>query len=49
MMKIYKVFFTASAVGDKEVFTMDELIDEFSFERVGKSGARFDPEKSKMD
>lgn len=33
--------------GDKEVFTTEELIDAFSLERVGKSGARFDPEKAK--
>ncbi|MBC8045240.1 MAG: glutamate--tRNA ligase [Fimbriimonadaceae bacterium] len=33
--------------GDKEIFTKEELIQEFSFERVGKSGARFDPEKAK--
>lgn len=26
---------------------MDELIDAFSLERVGKSGSRFDPEKAK--
>ncbi|MFN3939354.1 MAG: glutamate--tRNA ligase [Chitinophagales bacterium] len=33
--------------GDKEVFTSEELIEAFSLERVGKSGARFDPEKAK--
>lgn len=32
---------------EKEIFSMDELISEFSIERVGKSGARFDPEKAK--
>lgn len=32
---------------DKELFSMDELIQEFSIERVGKSGARFDPEKAR--
>jgi glutamyl-tRNA synthetase len=31
----------------KELFTMDELIKEFTLERVGKSGAKFDPEKAK--
>jgi glutamyl-tRNA synthetase len=31
----------------KELFTMNELIKEFSLERVGKSGAKFDPEKAK--
>jgi len=35
------------AGGDKEIFTREELIQAFSFERVGKSGARFDPEKAK--
>ena len=32
---------------EKEIFTMDELIDAFSIERVHKSGSRFDPEKAK--
>jgi glutamyl-tRNA synthetase len=32
---------------EQEVFTMDELIQYFSLERVNKSGARFDPEKAK--
>jgi glutamyl-tRNA synthetase len=32
---------------EQEVFSMDELIDAFSIERVGKSGSRFDPEKAK--
>lgn len=32
---------------EKEIFSMDELIEEFSIERVGRSGARFDPEKAK--
>ncbi len=32
---------------EKELFSMEELIDAFSLERVGKSGARFDPEKAK--
>jgi glutamyl-tRNA synthetase len=32
---------------DKELFTMDELIKEFSLERIIKSGSRFDPEKAK--
>ncbi len=33
--------------GNQEVFTMEELIDQFSLERVSKSGAKFDPEKTK--
>lgn len=32
---------------DQEFFTMDELIENFSLDRVVKSGARFDPEKAK--
>jgi glutamyl-tRNA synthetase len=32
---------------EKEIFSMDELIESFSFERVHKAGARFDPEKAK--
>ncbi len=32
---------------EQELFTIDELIQAFSLERVGKAGARFDPEKAK--
>lgn len=32
---------------EQEIFSMDELIDAFSIDRVGKSGSRFDPEKAK--
>ncbi|MCB9223666.1 MAG: glutamate--tRNA ligase [Crocinitomicaceae bacterium] len=32
---------------NEEIFTLDEMVDKFSLERVGKSGARFDPEKTK--
>ena len=32
---------------EQEIFSMDELINSFSFEHVHKSGARFDPEKTK--
>lgn len=32
---------------EQEIFSMDELIQSFSLERVNKSGARFDPEKAK--
>ena len=32
---------------EKENFSMDELINAFSIDRVGKSGSRFDPEKAK--
>jgi glutamyl-tRNA synthetase len=32
---------------EQEVFSMNELIREFSMERVGKSGSRFDPGKIK--
>jgi glutamyl-tRNA synthetase len=32
---------------EQEIFSMDELINVFSIDRVGKSGSRFDPEKAK--
>lgn len=32
---------------EQEIFSMDELIEAFSLERVGKSGSKFDPEKTK--
>jgi glutamyl-tRNA synthetase len=32
---------------EKELFSMDELIEAFSIDRVHKSGSRFDPEKAK--
>jgi glutamyl-tRNA synthetase len=32
---------------EQEIFSMEELINEFSIERVGKSGSRFDPGKIK--
>jgi len=32
---------------EQEIFSMQELIDSFSIDRVGKSGSRFDPEKAK--
>ena len=32
---------------EQEIFSMNELINSFSIDRVGKSGSRFDPEKAK--
>tara|TARA_R110002020_G_scaffold475985_2_gene715664 strand:- start:9022 stop:10533 length:1512 start_codon:yes stop_codon:yes gene_type:complete len=32
---------------EQEIFTIEELISAFSLERVNKSGARFDPDKTK--
>lgn len=32
---------------EQEIFSMEELIQAFSLDRVGKSGAKFDPEKTK--
>lgn len=32
---------------EQEIFSMDELIEAFSLERVGKAGSKFDPEKTK--
>ncbi len=31
---------------DRELFTLDELVEAFTLERVGKSGAKFDPVKA---
>ncbi len=31
---------------DREVMTIDEMIEAFSIEKIGKSGARFDPAKA---
>jgi glutamyl-tRNA synthetase len=31
---------------EQEIFSLDELVNEFQLEKVGKSGSRFDPEKS---
>jgi glutamyl-tRNA synthetase len=32
---------------EQEIFSMEELIEAFSIDRVGRSGSRFDPEKAK--
>lgn len=32
---------------DKEIYSLDELIESFDLSRVSKSGAKFDPEKNK--
>ncbi len=32
---------------DQEIFSLGELVEAFSLERVNKSGARFDPDKTK--
>jgi len=32
---------------EREIYSLDELVNAFSLERVNKSGARFDPEKAK--
>ena len=32
---------------EQEIFSMDELIEAFSLERIVKAGSRFDPEKAK--
>ena len=36
-----------NAATEQEIFSMDELIQAFSFDHVHKAGARFDPEKTK--
>lgn len=32
---------------EKEIFSLEELVQEFTLERVGKSGSKFDPDKTK--
>lgn len=32
--------------GEQEILSMDELIESFNIDKVGKSGSRFDPEKA---
>lgn len=32
---------------EQEIFSLDELIDQFSLDKVGKSGAKFNPDKAK--
>ena len=32
---------------EQEIFSMNQLIDQFAIDRVGKSGSKFDPEKAK--
>lgn len=32
---------------DQELFTLEELVDAFDLKKVGKSGAKFDPEKAR--
>jgi len=32
---------------NQEIFTIDEMVEAFTIERVGKSGSKFDPEKTK--
>ncbi len=32
---------------DKEMYTMDELIESFDLDKVGKAGSKFDPDKAK--
>jgi glutamyl-tRNA synthetase len=32
---------------ERELFSLDDLVEAFSLERVGRSGSRFDPEKAK--
>jgi glutamyl-tRNA synthetase len=32
---------------EQELFSMEELVNQFSLERVGRHGSKFDPEKSK--
>lgn len=33
--------------GDKEIMTIQDMVEDFSLEKVSKSGARFDPDKAR--
>jgi len=41
----YMVFLGWSPGGEKEIYSLDELINEFTLEKINKSGAKFDPQK----
>ena len=41
------VFLGWNPGNEKEIFDLDELVQAFSLERIGKSGAKFDFEKAK--
>ena len=41
----YMVFLGWSNDGDKEIYSMKELIKDFSLEKINKAGAKFDPKK----
>ena len=41
----YMVFLGWSPGGEKEIYSLDELVNEFSLEKINKSGAKFDPQK----
>ena len=41
------VFLGWNPGNEKEIFNLEELIQSFSLERIGKSGAKFDFEKAK--
>ena len=41
----YMVFLGWSPGGEKEIYSLDELISDFTLEKINKSGAKFDPQK----
>ena len=41
----YMVFLGWSPGGEREIFSLDELVNEFTLEKINKSGAKFDPQK----
>ena len=41
----YMVFLGWSPGGEKEIYSLDELINDFTLEKINKSGAKFDPQK----
>ena len=43
----YACFFRLESGNTKEIYSLEELVDVFSLERVGKSGSRYNFEKTK--
>jgi glutamyl-tRNA synthetase len=41
----YMVFLGWSAGGEKEIYSLDELVNEFTLDKINKSGAKFDFQK----
>ena len=41
----YMVFLGWSPGGEKEIYSVEELVNEFDLDKINKSGAKFDPKK----